>query len=144
MGYTTSFSGAIDLNRKLTLGEARTILEIATDNAKAQRATGIDAHFQWVPSETLNHIVWDGNEKFYKYIPCLIWLCKELEKWGIKANGILYYQGENVEDNGTITVIDNIVNPIPNYKNINKVPQRPLTMRGLEKMALDMVTKVKV
>lgn len=56
MGYTTKFTGAVKLGRKLTLAEAKELLEVDSDK------TGIDAYFQWVPADTLEHIVWDGEE----------------------------------------------------------------------------------
>jgi hypothetical protein len=69
MGYTTEFTGAIGLSRKLTMAEAKELLEIDETGT----ITGIREYFQWVPSETLDQIVWDGNEKFYKYTEQLEW-----------------------------------------------------------------------
>jgi hypothetical protein len=83
MGYTTEFTGAIGLSRKLTMAEAKELLEIDETGT----ITGIREYFQWVPSETLDQIVWDGNEKFYKYTEQLEWLCRWLGEHGIRANG---------------------------------------------------------
>lgn len=138
MGYTTEFNGAISLSRKLTMAEARELLEI-NESDKAQTFTGIDAYFQWVPANTLEHIVWDGDEKFYKYKEQLEWLCSWLSQRSILANGSLYWQGEEVGDTGTILVNANTVSAHPADTQTTKHP-RPLTMRGLQEMALNQIT----
>jgi hypothetical protein len=132
MGYTTSFSGSIELNRKLTMAEAKDILNITSNE------TGIDAYFQWVPAETLQHIVWDGEEKFYQYVEQLRWLCEWLADRDILANGILFWQGEDTGDTGTIQVIANQAIAVPNQK-LAKSP-KPLTLRSLQEMALEQIT----
>ena len=60
MGYTTKFTGAVKLGRKLTMAEAKELLEIAGSD-RSEKRTGIDAYFQWVPADTLEHIVWDDD-----------------------------------------------------------------------------------
>lgn len=139
MGHTTQFSGSVKLGRKLTMAEAKELLEIATSD-EAEKLTGIKAYFQWVPSQDLEHIVWDQNEKFYSYVEQLKWLCGDwLEQRGILANGVLYWQGEDTGDTGTITVTANSVVAHPADKPTTKSP-KPLTMRGLQEMALAQVT----
>lgn len=138
MGYTTEFTGAVELGRKLTMVEAKELLEIATSD-KSEKITGIDAYFQWVPSDDLQHIVWDGNEKFYKYKEQLAWLCGWLHKRTILANGVLYWLGEETGDTGTIVVTANSVVAYPAEKPATK-SARPLTLRGLQEMALSQVT----
>jgi len=134
MGYTTEFIGAVKLGRKLTMAEAKELLEI--DSGK----TGIDAYFQWVPADTFEHIVWDGEEKFYKYVEQLRWLCGDwLDQRGISANGTLHWAGEETDDTGTITVNANMVSAHPNPSLVGKDP-RPLTLRDLQEMALDQIT----
>lgn len=138
MGYTTEFDGAIALGRKLTMAEAKELLEIAASD-EAEKFTGIDAYFQWVPATSLEHIVWDRNEKFYKYVEQLRWLCAWLNQRGISANGSLYWQGEETGDTGTILVTANTVSTHPNERPSGKNPG-PLTLRGLQEMALEQVT----
>ena len=47
MGYTTKFTGCINLSRALTLKEAKELLEIADlDRAEAREITGTDAYLQ--------------------------------------------------------------------------------------------------
>lgn len=141
MGYTTEFSGAITLGRKLSMAEAKELLEIADSERDHKTTTGIDAYFQWVPADTLQHIVWDGNEKFYKYVEQLEWLCGWLHGRNILANGSLYWQGEETGDTGTIVVTANQVTAHPNAKSSEKTP-RPLTLRDLREMALEQITAV--
>ncbi|MCW2228068.1 hypothetical protein QIH87_49940 (plasmid) [Bradyrhizobium elkanii] len=137
MGYTTEFTGAVKLGRKLTMAEAKELLEIA-ESGDSQTFTGVNAYFQWVPADTLEHIVWDGNEKFYKYVEQLKWLCGWLVDRNISANGDLYWQGEETGDTGILSVADNKVTVKPNAKPATKSP-RPLTMDLLGQMALDQV-----
>jgi hypothetical protein len=140
MGYTTKFRGSVELGRKLTMAEAKELLEIATSD-EAQKSTGIDAYFQWVPADTLQHIVWDGNEKFYKYVEQLHWLCNWLGAHNILANGMLDWQGEETGDTGTIIVTANHVKARPADKSSTKYP-KPLTLRGLQEMALEQIAAV--
>ena len=138
MGYTTEFTGAVELGRKLTMVEAKELLEIANSD-ESQKTTGIDAYFQWVPSEDLQHIVWDGNEKFYKYKEQLAWLCGWLSKRTILANGRFYWRGEETSDTGTIVIANNSVIAYPDDKPTAKSP-KPLTLRDLQEMALEQIT----
>jgi hypothetical protein len=140
MGYTTEFTGAVKLGRKLTMAEAKELLEIAASD-KSEKITGIRAYFQWVPANTMEHIVWDGNEKFYEYVPQLKWLCGWLMDHTISANGELYWSGEETGDTGTITVTDNVVSAVANTKPVGKDP-RPLSLDELGKMALEQLTGV--
>lgn len=139
MGYTTEFTGNIRLGRKLTMAEAKELLEIAASD-KSEKITGIRAYFQWVPADTMEHIVWDGNEKFYEYVPQLKWLCGWLLERGIAANGELYWSGEETGDTGTITVTGNIVSVAEHAKPAGKDP-RPLSLDDLGKIALDQLTQ---
>lgn len=138
MGYTTEFTGAVKLGRKLTMAEAKELLEI-NESDKSETVTGISAYFQWVPSTDLEHIVWDGNEKFYKYLEQLRWLCDWLDHRSISANGHLLWQGEEIGDVGTITVTDNDVSVQRNVRPPKSSPT-PLTMSDLRAMALDQIT----
>jgi hypothetical protein len=138
MGYTTEFTGAVGLSRKLTLAEAKELLEINASD-KSENITGIDAYFQWVPADTFEHIVWDGNEKFYKYVEQLRWLCNWFQDRRILANGTLYWQGEETGDTGTLAVVDNAVSVNKNARPGSKSPS-PLTLEDLGKIALEQLT----
>jgi hypothetical protein len=82
---------------------------------------------QWMPNDTNNAIIWDGGEKFYKYVDWLSYLIKHfLNPWGYKLYGRVAWQGEDPEDKGFIYVDDNQVDivcgdscdrPIPSPSN---------------------------
>lgn len=137
MGYTTTFSGAIELSRKLTIKEAKELLDIA-DMGREERMeiTGSGSRLQWVPATTLQHIVWDGEEKFYDYCPLLSWTCGWLKARGIEANGTLFWSGEDTGDVGELAVQDNVVTV--SWQDTPRGPDlRPLTLSGLQRLALD-------
>ena len=141
MGYTTKFTGCIKLSRALTLKEAKELLEIADlDRAEAREITGTDAYLQWVPTETLDGIVWDGNEKFYEYVPLLRWLCGWLKERGIEANGELMWAGVETDDRGRIAVSSNEVEVIEGQRIETKF-ERPLTLKRLGEIALHQATE---
>jgi len=55
-------------------------------------------------------LVWDGSEKFYNYVEWLKYLINHFfEKWGVKLNGEITWEGEDSEDMGKIVVVDNVV-----------------------------------
>lgn len=138
MGYTTKFTGQINLSRPLTMGEAKKLLEIHDDPDLA--APGNPASYlQWVPSDDLSSIVWDGGEKFYYYVEWMRWLCNHLTMLEIKANGSLVWSGEEAGDTGTITVTDNQVEDVMGSK-VKATKVRPLTMDRLARMALEKAT----
>ena len=65
---------------------------------------------QWVPSEDGKTIVWDGNEKFYKYVEWLTYIIdKILKPRGYVLNGEVYWSGEEQGDVGFIVVQNNVV-----------------------------------
>lgn len=137
MGYTTKFSGAIKLSRPLTMTEAKELLEI-NENPDLARAPKPDSYMQWVPSQTLDHIVWDGGEKFYDYTAWMQWLCLLLGAWGIEADGQLYWQGDGTGDTGRIDVSANTV-AATSTKQANSGYHKPLTLEKLREIALDQV-----
>jgi len=138
MGYTTRFTGAIALSRKLTFAEAKELLEIRQMDAdKTEEITGVRSYLQWVPAETLEHIVWDTGEKFYDYIPLLKWVCRWLKDKGITADGELFWEGEDVGDMGQLVVTNN--NVLVEQGEAKFTP-KPLTLRLLGEMALNQIT----
>ena len=138
MGYTTRFTGAIALSRKLTFAEAKELLEIhEMDPNKAKEITGVLSYLQWVPADTLEHIVWDMGEKFYDYIPLLKWVCRWLKDKGITADGKLFWDGEYNGDTGQLVVTNN--NVLVEQDKAEFTP-KPLTLRALGEMALEQIT----
>jgi hypothetical protein len=88
-----------------------------------------------VPSQDLEHLVYDGNEKFYYYVDSLKWILGWLKEIGIFANGSIIWSGEETGDAGVIQV--SVSDVSINGFDAPKVEYiEPLTMRELEKMAL--------
>ena len=147
MGYTTKFTGHLTLSRKLTMAEAKTLLEIAGEEAtiaESNLAAITDpappkGYMQWVPDESLQRIVWDQNEKFYDYEQWLKWIVAALASWGIEAAGSFKWQGDSVGDIGELLVIDG--NVTSNTGAVSGVSaSKPLTLRRLQELALAQLT----
>jgi len=140
MGYTTKFTGQFDLSRKLTLTEAKFLVELADmDRDEAKEITGTNAYMQWVPTESLDGIVWDGNEKFYEYTELLRWLCGWAALRDIQVNGTVLWRGEDASDVGELVVVANQVTEHAGKKTSKKSGQ-PLTAQKLGELALQIVT----
>lgn len=140
MGYTTTFKGQVNLSRKLTLPEARELLLIAEDRDTTKAVFGINAYLQWVPTESLDGIVWDGNEKFYEYEPLMQKVCEWLKARGIRTDGELFWSGEEAGDTGVLTVADGAVSSSKGKRPAGK-SGKPLTLAGLGELALDQLTQ---
>lgn len=147
MGYTTKFTGHLTLSRKLTMAEAKTLLEIAEEEATIDEsclASVTDpapprGYMQWVPDESLKRIVWDQNEKFYDYEQWLKWIVAALASWGVEAAGAFKWQGESVGDVGELLVVDGLVTS--NTGTLSAVSaSKPLTLQRLRELALDELT----
>ncbi len=140
MGYTTKFLGCIDLSRQLTFKEAKFLLDLSymDDRNEAKNITGTNAYMQWVPNESLDGIVWYGEENFYDYENLMKWLCLWLKDAGIEANGELVWSGEDPDDIGNIVVTKNDVH-FNRGKTISRSPSKPLTAKKLSEMALEKI-----
>ena len=76
---------------------------------------------QWELTSDGMYLRWDGNEKFYCYIEWLKYLIQHFfEKWGIKLNGEVTWNGEESNDFGKIIVTDNFVEILDGEKNYVK------------------------
>lgn len=65
---------------------------------------------QWVPSADKQSIVWDGVEKFYKYVEWIQYLIDNfLIPWGYVLDGCVRFQGEERLDAGRIKISSNKV-----------------------------------
>lgn len=135
MGYNTKFSGAITLSRPLTLSEAKFILE-ANDEPSVIPGDHPRSYMQWVPTESLDAIVYDGNEKFYDYDKWMAWLIGHISSLGITANGCIVWQGETVGDTGMLTVTDNVLTVAKGSAQKHSA-RKPLTLDQLARIALD-------
>jgi hypothetical protein len=148
MGYTTKFSGSIKLSRPLTLAEAKELLEIHegegddTRGPKDPQNESRYLYLQWVPTESLDGIVWDGEEKFYSYVECMTWLAAWLTERGIGAAGLIRWAGEDADDHGEIVVVDASVTAKKfERKPLSGSPTKPLTLTKLGEMALAQLTQ---
>lgn len=140
MGYTTEFSGAINLSRKLSFAEAKYLLEMGEDNELTLQRFGVDTYMQWAPTVSLDHIVWDGNEKFYHYEKCMDQLLKYLAGLGVGADGELIWVGEDRTDTGQILVVKSVMTVFKGKK-VTISAGAPLTMQSLAGLALESVTQ---
>ena len=141
MGYDTKFSGALKLSRALTLPEAAFILEANADPDTIPTGDRpARSYMQWVPSEALDHIVYDGNEKFYDYVPWLTWLLAHLKSLGVTATGTLHWSGESASDTGTIEVVESVVT-VNERESSARDSHTPLTRQALHAMALAALIK---
>lgn len=140
MGYTTKFIGHIKLSRPLTMQEAKQLLEFNEDPdliKEGERPKG--GYMQWVPSETLDAIVWDQNEKFYDYEAWLSWLVKWLAARGINGAGQLDWRGESSDDIGKIIVVDDLITVEKGAK-LSPSNHKPMTLDKLARLALEQAT----
>lgn len=65
---------------------------------------------QWIPLEDGSAIKWDGGEKFYDYAKWMRYIIDHfLRPWGIVVNGCIKLEGEDGNDMGKITVLNNTV-----------------------------------
>lgn len=65
---------------------------------------------QWIINE-YGELAWDENEKFYSYIEWLEYLINNFFKpLGYVLNGEIEFQGDDMNDFGTIVVTDNDIN----------------------------------
>lgn len=65
---------------------------------------------QWTPSLDGKYIEWDGGEKFYDYVDWLNYIIHHfLIPWGYTLSGSVAWEGEDEDDTGVITVVNNRV-----------------------------------
>ena len=141
MGYNTKFSGSLTLSRKLTLAEAKEFLDANEDPDSIEPAPVIRSYMQWVPSESLDAIVYDGNEKFYDYDKWLQWVLDRLAKMGIVADGSIVWNGESAGDVGVLKVQSNSLTVKKCDMPVNP-SAKPLTLWKLGEIALNRLTTI--
>lgn len=138
MGYTTKFIGHIALSRPLTMAEAKELLEFNEEPDLIKDAGKLTGYMQWVPSESLDAIVWDQQEKFYDYEQWMAWLLRWLADRDIKADGQLDWRGEDSSDIGRIIVVDSAMT-VEQGVTTKASNHKPMTLDKLARMALDAV-----
>lgn len=68
---------------------------------------------QWTPNDKGTAIIWNGGEKFYKYVDWLQYIITHFfDRWGYILNGTVTYQGEDYSDRGQIQVVNNVITVI--------------------------------
>lgn len=139
MGHTTKFRGTLQLSRALTLAEAKKLLEFNEDPDLIE-GSHPDSYMQWVPTESLDGIVWDGNEKFYNYTEWMQWLLLWLGDRGVTASGELLWSGEEVGDVGVLSVLNGVATANRGPKQSSR-SGTPLSLARLGEMALDQLAK---
>jgi hypothetical protein len=109
MGYTTQFDGKFKLSRALTVKEAKTLVDFSEERhgGNLDIYPGFPGFWcDWVPTEDGEGIEWNGGEKFYDYEKWLqLIIDTYLTPWGIKLTGKVEYQGEEIGDHGTVSVV---------------------------------------
>jgi len=143
MGYDTRFSGAIEFSRPLTLAEATTWMnthEALYDCDETAKLDAMpDSYLQWVPSEDLQALVYDDNEKFYEYKDWLKWVLSHwIGRWGIVANGEILWSGEETDDNGILKVENNIL-VVVESKHTKGKSHKPLTRQTLADLVIESI-----
>jgi hypothetical protein len=64
----------------------------------------------WMPNENGTAIIWDEAEKFYEYVNWMHYLIDHFFiPWGITLNGEMDFFGEDKDDRGNITIVDNVI-----------------------------------
>lgn len=64
----------------------------------------------WVPSEDGSCLQWNEMEKFYNYGEWIKYIVEHfLKPWGIAANGLVKWRGEEFDDIGTIQIVNNFI-----------------------------------
>lgn len=118
MGYSTYFSGEFRLSARLTTSQV----------AEIQRLTEIDGSPDgvfvgpcvWHVGPGDQSLVPEHDEKVYGWRRWLVYLLENvLEPDGVRANGRVYWHGEDVGDAGIIFVRDNKVR----FFSIEEVPE---------------------
>jgi hypothetical protein len=104
MGYTTTFHGSFKLDRELE-PEHAAYIGCLIEGPEQEDAP--DSYCRWVPTKQRDGIEWDGGEKFYYYTEWLQWLIDHpLKRWGYTLSGAVSWQGEEVGDTGTLSIVD--------------------------------------
>ena len=140
MGYSTDFNGRFRLNKRLGPKMHEYLNRFSASRRMKRfmdKKYGIEGEFYapntysdnngiinhnqppstqpslnlgWVPTRDGMYIEWDGTEKFYEYIPWIVYLInKILKPNGYVLNGVVEYYGEDSSDIGAIVITDNNV-----------------------------------
>ncbi len=114
MGYTTKFRGAFTIWPQLTMDGYAALRELAdSEPVKGVRDGRPDGYCQWVPTKDGKRLEWDGGEKFYDYGKWLTYIIAvHLAPKGHTLTGDVRWQGEDMDDRGTLRVSGNTIEEI--------------------------------
>jgi hypothetical protein len=117
MGYTTEFEGRFELDRPMSEETAAALAAFADERhgGNTEPFEGMPGFWcDWVPTADRRGIEWNGAEKFYRYTEWLgLIIARFLAPAGLVLNGSVRWRGEDFDDVGTLTVIDNDVEAHP-------------------------------
>ena len=106
MGYDTKFKGSFKLDRPLTVEHVNTLNSIKDGLPGTPSGGCCDWKASWDGTE-IKH---SGAEKSYKYVEWLRFiLARYLIPWGYVLNGSVDWHGDDAEDLGRITIVNNVV-----------------------------------
>lgn len=107
--YTTLLQGRFGFNQPL---DTRQFAELHVFSAAShQGEPGVPGYFcKWEPTLDGTGLQWREQEEFSMHTEWLQYLIDRFfTPWGIVLNGIVTWQGEVMEDRGSITVMDNVI-----------------------------------
>ena len=139
MGYTTKFTGKLDITPRLTMehyAEYSEMVDRIWDACKENRPEGApDSYLQWEVTKDGYHLRWDGNEKFYDYEKWLRWVANQwFAPRGYTLSGSLRWKGEEGDDRGTLTVsTDGVVEAEKDLTPAQKVEAERQRVAALER-----------
>ena len=118
MGYTTDFSGSIEITPPLTPPELWLLNEFNQEEVTVNDQP--NSYCQWVATKDGTGIEWDGGEKFYDSVKWMQLLIdnfigsnpSQKEKYpfltGHKLSGVINASGEDVNDIWALLVVGDI------------------------------------
>lgn len=119
MGYSTYFTGAFQLSRKLTVSERETFNAITGTGDLAEHLDDLHEEHQelvprtdcpWMVSEDGDELTTIDEEKMYEHEEWLQYIFDNvLTDAGVQANGRMTWHGEDIGDSGVFFVKDNEV-----------------------------------
>lgn len=87
----------------------------------------------WAPTDDGKGIEWNGREKFYNYVEWLEYIIANfLAPKGYVLNGQVQYQGEDIEDQGVLSVKDNILRVRAGVFDIDEITQEDRIKKALD------------
>jgi len=112
MGYTTYFSGEIEVEPPLSAALVAEINAYNREDHRDEEAAGTAPGIwcQWIASDDGHEILWDDGEKFYD---SPLWMTYVINRWlvpnGHVGNGKIFADGEESDDHWMLEVINNEV-----------------------------------